>query len=581
MNNPVPETGYDSGVNGDRSSGVRDPGSPAEHWPFDDVTLFRRLRILGDRFRDGSTSSHRYALAVLGVAILSLAMLPARDVLSVLNATLLFLVLAFCIGLALGSGPAVVGAVLAFLALNFIFIPPYYTFSVADPGHLLGLFVYLGIALTSSLLVARLRATTEEAVRQTTRTTLLYDLNRALVADVTLAEVLQSIVRSVVDVYGAAGSRIVVVDATEGDDRLEIRARWPAAMDATLDRQAQVMARWAIEHRSPAGISDDGRRIRLPHGTTRTTGRVLQRRKQDMLYVPITASDKAIGVLEIVGKPGGGRFTSDDERILTSFADQAALAMQRALLTEEATRADALEQASELKSALLAAVSHDLRTPLAGIKASASTLLDTSVEWSPDTRAELLTAIDEETDRLTLMVSNLLDLSRIEGGALKPDRDWQDMGELIHDVVRRVSRQAGKRTIELDVPGDLPVVFMDYVEIAQVLVNLVSNAINYSPDGSTITISAAVEVDDLAVHVLDRGRGIPAASLPHVFTTFYRVHEHGPVAGSGIGLSICKGLVEAHGGRIRAESRVGEGTTMTFTLPLRVPAGVEPAEVVS
>ena len=582
MNNPVPEAGYDSGVNGDRPSGVRDPDTPAEDWTVDDGAASGSPWNLGDRFRDGNTVWIRYALAVLGVALLSLAMLPIRDILGVLNVTLLFLVLAFGIGLALGSGPAVAGAVLAFLALDFIFIPPYYTFTVANPDHLLGLFVYLGIALTSSLLVARLRATSKEAVQQSARTTLLYDLNRSLVADVTLAQVLQSIVKSVVEVYGAAGSRIVVA---EDDDRLDVRARWPAAMPATLDRQAQVMARWAIEHQSPAGISDDGRRIRLPHGTSRTTGRVLQRRKQDMLYVPITAGGKAIGVLEIAGKPGGGRFTPDDERILTSFADQAALAMQRALLTEEATRADALEQASELKSALLAAVSHDLRTPLAGIKASASTLLDTSVEWSPETRAELLTAIDEETDRLTLMVSNLLDLSRIEGGALKPDRDWQDMEELIHDVVRRVSRQAGKRPIELEIPGDLPVVYMDYVEIAQVLVNLVSNAINYSQDGSTITISAWVDEDEIVVSVRDRGRGIPAASLPHVFTTFYRVHEHGPVAGSGIGLSICKGLVEAHGGRIWAESRVGEGTTMTFALPLRAPAGApggpKPPEVVS
>lgn len=200
--------------------------------------MSRLLRNLSDRFRDGDASWLRYALAILGVALLSLTMLPVRDELGVLNVTLLFLILAFLIGLSLGSGPAVVGASLAFLALNFIFIPPYYAFTVADPDHLLGLFVYLGIALVSSLLVARLRATSEEAVQQGKRTALLYDLNRALVADVTLAQVLQSIVKSVVDVYGAAGSRIVVAEGKRGDDQLDVRARWPSAMDTTLDRQA-------------------------------------------------------------------------------------------------------------------------------------------------------------------------------------------------------------------------------------------------------------------------------------------------------------------------------------------------------
>lgn len=497
-------------------------------------------------------------------------MYTIREELGVLNVTLLFIIVSFVLGVTLGSGPATVGALLAFLVLDFVFIPPYYSFTIADTGHVLGLFVYLGVALISSQLVARLRSRTEEAIQQSERTTLLYDLNRSLVADVTIDQLLSSIVKSVVDVYGSAGSRIVVA---EEDDRLEVRARWPTAMEATLDREGQTMALWAIEHQSPAGLSDEGRRIRLPHGSTRPSGRVFQRRMQDMLYVPITASNKAIGVLEIAGKPGGGRFTADDEGILTSFADQAALAMQRALLAEEVTRAGALEQANELKSALLAAVSHDLRTPLAGIKASASTLLDTSVDWSAEARGELLTAIDEETDRLTLMVSNLLDLSRIEGGALKPDRDWHDIAELIHDVVRRIARQAGERTIEVDVADDLPVVFMDYIEIAQVLVNLVGNAINYSPNGSVITITAETAGNDLVVRVRDRGSGIPSASLPHIFTTFYRVREHGPVAGSGIGLSICKGLVEAHGGRIWAESRVGEGTTMSFTLPLRTPLG--------
>ena len=275
--------------------------------------------------------------------------------------------------------------------------------------------------------------------------------------------------------------------------------------------------------------------------------------------------------MEVNGRPGGGTFTSEDERLLTSFADQVALAIERTRLTEEATRAAVLEESDRLKSAMLAAVSHDLRTPLAAIKASASALLDASVAWSDEVRTELLTAIEEETDRLTLMVSNLLDLSRIEGGALHPDRDWHDLGELVDDVARQMRRRAGKRRIDVITPESLPVAVIDYVEVSQVLVNLVGNAINYSADGSRIVVGVDQHPESLEVFVHDEGMGIAPEHLPHVFDTFYRVRNHGPVAGSGIGLAISKGLVEAHGGRIWVESTVGVGTTIRFTLPLAGP----------
>ena len=194
-------------------------------------------------------------------------------------------------------------------------------------------------------------------------------------------------------------------------------------------------------------------------------------------------------MLEVSGRPGGGKFTHDDERLLTTFADQVALAMERTRLTEEATRAAVLDESDRLKTAMLAAVSHDLRTPLAAIKASASTLRDHSIEWGPDVREELLGAIEEETDRLTLMVSNLLDLSRIEGGALRPDRAWNDPGELVHDVERQVRQLLGQRTLVVHMPDDMPLVLFDYIEIAQVLLNLVGNAIKYSDDSTAIEIS--------------------------------------------------------------------------------------------
>ncbi len=534
----------------------------------DATRFFSNANQAVSRIRFDCGGLTQIALASGSVLTLTVVMLQFRNELGVLNVMLLFVILSFLLGFLFEMPIAAGGAVLAFLAYDFFFIPPYGTLTVADREHALGLVVYFCVAMATAALMSRLRTQADVVVREHRRTTLLYDLNRSLVSDVTLSQLLRSIAQRVVEIYGSNGCRILTV---EPDAPLRVRAAWPASGPDTLDRQGMAMAQYAIENRVPAGMGALAPRIRRPHGAVLfSEPRAV--RSGNVLYIPITASGQALGVLEVTGRPGGGKFTRDDERLLTSFADQVALAMERTRLTEEATRAAVLDESDRLKSAMLAAVSHDLRTPLTAIKASASTLLDHSVDWSPAARDELLEAIEEETDRLTLMVANLLDLSRIEGGALRPDRDWHDIRELISDVVRQVQRRAGTRTIEVAAPDDLPVVAIDYVEIAQVLINLLGNAIKYSGEGTTITVRATRQADALAVAVDDHGIGIPALRIPHIFTTFYRAHEHGPVAGSGIGLAICKGLVEAHGGHIWAESVEGQGTTVTFTLPLDGPA---------
>jgi two-component system sensor histidine kinase KdpD len=288
-----------------------------------------------------------------------------------------------------------------------------------------------------------------------------------------------------------------------------------------------------------------------------------------VLYLPITTADRVVGVLEVTGTPGG-RFGREDEHLLTSFANQAALALERARLADEAARASALAQSDELKSALLAAVSHDLRTPLATIKASTTALLDPAVDWNRTEREEFLRAIDEETDRLTQMVGNLLDLSRIEGGILRPNKEWYDLSEVVQDVAGRMAaraRQSG-HVVATEIPPELPLVHFDYIEITQVLVNLVENALKYTPPGTTVTLAARQVPGAIELAVRDNGKGIAPADVPHLFDKFFRADRSGRVPGTGIGLAIVKGVVEAHGGRIWVESRVGAGTTFFFTLPL-------------
>src|SRR5215207_2826277 len=357
--------------------------------------------------------SARWLFVSLGaVAALTGIMFPFRAQLGVLNVLLLYLLLTFFIALSGGLWAALLSAVLGFLAFDFFFIPPFHTLDVAAPDHVLALFVYLGVAVVTVQLVSGMRARTEQALRESHRMALLAELNAALIGDVTLDAILSRIAERIVTVYGAQGCRVLVRGE---DEELHTAAYFPEQIGPDIDRTGLSLAEWAVANRTPVGRSGRGGRIvgRNPVALASSSG-------GDVLYLPVMTKDRIAGVLEVTGRPGRGVFRVEDQQTLTTFADQAALALERARLSAEAAQAAALTQSDELKSALLAAVSPDLRTPLASIKASATSLLDDSVEWDTKTRHDFLEAIDEETDRLTLMVSNLLDLSRIEGGALRP-----------------------------------------------------------------------------------------------------------------------------------------------------------------
>jgi two-component system sensor histidine kinase KdpD len=262
------------------------------------------------------------------------------------------------------------------------------------------------------------------------------------------------------------------------------------------------------------------------------------------------------------------------ERLLTTFANAAAIALEQGRLMQEEQTATLARESDRLKSALLSSVSHDLRTPLAGIKAAASSLLQEDVVWSEEDRHAFLADIDHEADRLTRLVSNLLDLSRIEAGAIKPSLAWEDVDELIERVTRRLAPRLAPHPLVRRIAPDLPQVLLDAVQIEQVLTNLLENAAKYSPPGALITVAARVVADhsggeELEIAVSDEGAGIPAGEQERIFATFYRVAEGTRGAnGTGMGLAIVKGLVEAHSGRVRVESAPGQGSTFSVFLPI-------------
>jgi len=464
----------------------------------------------------------------------------------------------FAIALRAGSRAAAIAALLSFALLDVFFFPPFHTFTVASRDHVLALFVYLIVAIVTGQLVSRLRSRTAIAERAERRATLLAELNSALIAGVTLDAILVAIVQRVVQITSAATAQILTPDPETG---LTTRASAPSR--SPLDRQDLAVAAWVLEHRQPSGrraLADTS------FGRWRKRG---DTRSRALLMLPIATTERPIGVLAIEQAEGARAFSPDDEMVLATFATQAALAIDRARLTDEAARSAALAQSDELKSALLAAVSHDLRTPLATIKASTTSLMDESVSWDAVARHDFLAGIDEETDRLTLMVSNLLDLSRIEGGALRPDRDWVDSADLTNDVVRRLRTRALAAThvIETDLPLEPPILWLDYVEIAEVLLNLGDNAMKYTPDGSTIRFGLRVNGREAVFNVTDNGPGMSRRDRNRVFEKFVRGESSQSASGSGIGLTISKGLVEAHGGRIWIESLPGEGTSLFFSIP--------------
>lgn len=458
---------------------------------------------------------------------------------------------------------SIAGAIGAFLAFNFFFTTPYHTFFVANTHDVLALITFLGLSIIVSRLVVRARERTREALRHSRQTETLYQLSVALIRSNEVESVSASIAERVRRMFDLDRCAVLLVEG----DGFRIGAATDDRIDAS-NGELLAAAQRALRERKTTGLGTRHPQLRSASRNDAPSGR----RDHETLLVPILTADVPIGVLVVVRDYDRRSFDDEESRLLVTFANQAALAIERSQLTEERTRAEILSRTDELKSALLSAVSHDLRTPLASIKASATTLMQSGVNWNEADRIELLEAIDEETDRLNRLVTNLLDLSRIEAGALNLTRDWYEPAEVVNEVLDRSAHLLEGREVQLDLPAESTLIEIDFVMISEVLANLLENAVKYSPDGEKIRIAARKRDGMLEMRVEDRGAGIPPGEEEHIFDRFYRVEKHPRSSGSGMGLAICRGFVEAHGGRILAEPNPGGGTCFVFTVPL---AGTE------
>jgi len=310
------------------------------------------------------------------------------------------------------------------------------------------------------------------------------------------------------------------------------------------------VATWAFEHGQPAGRGTDT----LPAARLR--------------YLPLSTARGKVGVLGVWPAEAGRYLTPEQRRLLEAFASLAAVAIERVHLVEAAGLVQLLEATEKLQSALLNSISHDLRTPLVSITGALSTLQEDDVRLDEEARRILVDTAAEEAGRLNRLVGNLLDMTRLEAGAIKVKREPRDVQDVIGAALHQVRERLGDRPVEIDIPADLPLVPLDFVLVVHVLVNLIDNALKYSPPGSLIQIRTLLSDGEVAIEVADQGLGIPPEDLDRVFQKFYRVQRPDNVTGTGLGLSISKGLVEAHGGRIWAQNRPGGGAVITVVLPL-------------
>ena len=490
------------------------------------------------------------AVAAVGCAV-ACGLLTTRFM-ALPEVPMLFLAAVLVTAVTLGVWPAVAAAMLAFLSYNFFFIPPVYSFTVAEPREVLSLAVFLLVAVTTGGLAGRVRENAEAAKKRILTIQALYDLSRKLSGATQLDDVLWVVARQAAE---AVRGQVVILlpgsGTAEACRDLQVRAAFPP--EDALQPGDAAAARWAYDRGEAAGW----RTATLPDARLR--------------FLPIRTARGTMGVLGFEPADRTREIPSDDARAFAALLDQAGISLERAALVAQARAGEALAERERLQATLLSSLSHDLRTPLSSILGAVTSLRGYGDRMPAGDRADLLAAVEEETRKLARFVSNLLDMTRVEAGMLDLRRGWMDVEEVAAAAAARARRAFPARALDLSIPDDLPLVRGDAGLFEQVVFNLLDNADKYSAPGTPTRLALRADGPSVAVTVEDRGCGIPPADLDRVFGKFTRLGEgDGRPAGTGLGLAIAKGVVEALGGTIRAESPAAEGRGTRFVVRLPV-----------
>ena len=502
------------------------------------------LEGIGFRNRSVRKWLETIGLAIIAVTIITLVGLALYAVLPLQNLSMLYLVAVVVCGILSGRISAITASGLSFLAYNFFFIDPIYSFTVAKPHELFALAIFLAAAIFTGELAGRMRDQAERSRQQERATQALYEFSRKLAGAVRLDTVLDA---TAAHLYAALGHGAALLVPDNGE--LAVGTIWPP--DLTLSSTDMTAARWAFDKRELAGNA---------------TGTLPQVPWQ---FRPIVTGREVTGVLGLMRAKATGPLLPHEEQVVRGVLEQAAIAMDRARLMRENARTAALEESERLNSALFASLSHDLKTPLATISGATTSLRELGDKMDPATRRDLLVSIEEEASRLARFVANLFDMTRIEAGTLKPRRESIDVGDVVNATVERAKRLHPASEFEVSLASDLPVARGDSTLLGQALFNLLDNACKYAGD-APIAVFARGEDQQVMIAVTDQGRGIPEGDLERIFDKFYRrAKGDGRSAGTGLGLSIARGFVAAMGGSLKAESPAvrKRGTRFTIRLP--------------
>jgi two-component system, OmpR family, sensor histidine kinase KdpD len=486
-----------------------------------------------------------YLMAALFVAVGLGAAELIQPVFGIENVDLVFLTAVVVVAARYGLWPSLFASVAASLCYNFFFLPPVYTFTITEPTNVAAFFFFMLIALLVSNVAARVRTQADTAIGRVRTTESLYAFSRKLAGTATLDDVLWATAYQTALMLKV---RVVLLLPEEGI--LTVKSGYPP--EDELDKADLAAANWAWSNDRPAGRGSDT----LP-GAKR-------------LFLPMRTGRGPIGVIGIDDDRSGPLLTPDQRRLLDALVDQGALAIERVLLVEDMDRVKRTVESDRLRGALLTSISHDLKTPLASVLGAASTMRDLDHGLTDAQKRDLLATVIDESERLNRFIANLLDMTKLESGAVVPNTARHDVSEIVGSALRRAGKILAHHGVSLDLASDLPMLELDAVLFEQVLFNLLDNAAKYAPADTTISIRGARDHNQISLQVMDEGNGIPAAELESVFDKFYRAQKGDHVRpGTGLGLAISRGFVEAMHGTISAANRADRsGAVLTIRLPI-------------
>ena len=488
----------------------------------------------------------------LGIIALCTALtLPLRPYLDRTDIAMIYLLGIVIVSMRTGRWPALAATLLGTAAFDFFFIPPFYTFAVSDTRFFVTFGVMFAVAHVITRLTLQIRDQAEASRKRERSTAALYSLSRKVTRERKKERIFDVVAKDINDVFR---SRVVILML---NDQGELVASDTRTGCFPVDRKEMGVARWVFDNRHTAG-----------HGTDTLPG-------SKALYLPMVASSGVVGVVGVLPDDVERTFDPEDIHLLESIVNQTAMALERVILAKEAHEERLRAEAQNVRNTFLSSVSHDLRSPLAVVAGAASILLEKEATLDGAARLELLRTIYEETDHLERIIRNVLNLTRLQSGAIHVRKEWQPLEEIIGVILNRFSEGLKEHPLELKIPSDLHLVSFDTLLMEQVFANLMENALRHTPPGTPVEINIKPEETAVEIEIADRGPGLPVLEGEDIFHKF---KQSAPTRmGAGIGLSICRVIVEAHGGRIRAENRPGGGASFKFTIPVEgMPPSLDP-----